>query len=552
MMRGQIDVDFLVIGSGVSGLYAAYLLAELGQTLILTKAQVEEANTSWAQGGIASVLAATDSYEKHIKDTLDAGAGLCDEEAVRVLVTEGPGHVRLLAEMGANFRRTESGDLHLGREGGHSENRIVHAADLTGREVERTLVAAVRKRGVAIREYTSAVELITRYHLKNSTVVGRREGTTTGDDVATPSGAPRCFGAYVYDRQSWDITVIRARAVILATGGAAQVYLHNTNPEVATGDGVALAYRAGAEIANMEFYQFHPTALYQPGALRPFLISEALRGFGAKLLGVDRQPFMHRYDSRAELAPRDIVARAIDAELKRSGAAHVWLDATGRRREELMENFPNIYSHCLDQKIDISRDLIPVVPAAHYMCGGVRTDLWGQTCIEGLFATGEVACSGVHGGNRLASNSLLEGLVFSERIVRRIREAPLSREDIEVKEWQKEGLANAEEWILVQHDFEEIKKVMWDYVGIVRSDLRLNRALRRIDLLHREVEDFYRRTVIQNKILELRNLALTARLIVQSALARKESRGLHFSTDYPESRSPSRSDTIFRRSGAEI
>ncbi|MBX7056753.1 MAG: L-aspartate oxidase [Leptospirales bacterium] len=552
-MAARIDVDFLIIGSGVSGLYAAYLLADLGETLVLTKARMDEASTSLAQGGIASVIAATDSIEKHIQDTLDAGAGLCDPAAVRCLVAEGPEHVRRLVEMGANFRRTAQGELDLGREGGHSENRIVHADDLTGREVERTLLAAVRERGVEIREYVSAVELITRYHLKDSRVLGRRAGTSTGDAVATPEGAPRCFGAYVYDRHSWDVTIVRARAVILATGGAAQVYLHNTNPEVATGDGVALAYRAGAEIANMEFYQFHPTALYEPGASRPFLISEALRGYGARLLGPDLRPFMERYDPRAELAPRDIVARAIDAELKRTGARHVWLDASGKGREQLMGSFPTIFAHCLDRGMDISRDPIPVVPAAHYMCGGVRTDLHGQTCIEGLYVTGEAACTGVHGGNRLASNSLLEGLVFSWRIADCLKQSPPPAvNQIEIKEWQKEGLANAEEWILVQHDFEEIKKVMWDYVGIVRSDLRLNRALRRVHLLHAEIEDFYRRTVIQNKILELRNLALTARLIVQSAMARKESRGLHYSTDYPESRAPSRQDTVLQRRSAEI
>ncbi len=551
-MGRQEDVDFLVLGSGVSGLYLAYHLAALGRVLILTKAKVEDANTSWAQGGIASVLHSSDSFEKHIADTLEAGAGLCDEEAVRVLVTEGPRHIRKLMELGARFEQDAAGALHLGREGGHSENRIVHAADLTGREVERALLAACRGRNIEIREFVSAVELITRYHLKDSPVIGRNVGTSTGDAVATPPGEPRCFGAYVYDRQTWDITVVRARATILATGGAGQVYLHNTNPDVATGDGVALGFRAGAEVANLEFYQFHPTALYNPGAERPFLISEALRGFGARLLGADTEPFMQKYDPREELAPRDIVARAIDAELKRTGARHVWLDIRHRTREELLEHFPNIFAHCLDISVDISRDLIPVVPAAHYMCGGVRTDLWGRTCIAGLYAVGEAACTGVHGGNRLASNSLLEGLVFGARIAESLTGAPEPAQMPDIKEWQKEGLANAEEWILVQHDFDEIKKTMWDYVGIVRSELRLNRAMRRIQLLNREIDDFYRRTVIQNKILELRNLGLVARLIVESALARAESRGLHFMTDFPENRSPSRQDTVLRRVGPEI
>ena len=529
-MTRVVDVDFLILGSGVSGLYAALLLSDFGKVLVVTKEAAAESNTSYAQGGVASVLAATDSFEKHIADTLEAGAGLCDRAAVEVLVQEGPGHVRRLMELGAQFQRTATGELDLGREGGHSANRIVHAADLTGREIERVLEKSVRDRGIEILEYHAAVELITNYHLE-----------------IFPDGPLSCYGAYIYDRRSWDIFIVRARAVLLATGGAGQVYLHNTNPDVSTGDGVALGYRAGAVISNMEFFQFHPTVLPSQEGRRAFLITEALRGFGARLLGPDEQPFMGRYDARQELAPRDIVARAIDAELKRTGARHVWLDARHAGRDALLEHFPNVYAGCLDRNIDISKDLIPVVPAAHYMCGGVRTDIAGQTNLPGLFAIGEVACTGVHGGNRLASNSLLEGLVFAARSAAFIREGSAPRAHPRVRSWNKEGLVNAEEWILVQYNYEEVRKVMWNLVGIVRSNLRLHRALRRINLLHEEVQDFYRRTIIQNRILELRNITLVARLIVESALQRQESRGLHYSTDYPENREPSNSYTDVRR-----
>ncbi|MCR9144032.1 MAG: FAD-dependent oxidoreductase [bacterium] len=577
MTNKVVDVDFLILGSGISGLYTAYLLADHGKTMIVTKSKMEHASTSWAQGGIASVLTDEDSFESHIEDTLNAGAGLCDPEAVRVLVTEGPEHVRKLIELGARFERDDEGELHLGREGGHSQNRIVHAADLTGHEVEKVLLESVRKKGVPIIEHSSAVEIITRFHLKDPAAAapGAKlpdwSGAASSSDqaandspdaqVAAEWPAPdndstransHCYGAYIYDRQTWDITIVRAKATVLGTGGAGQVYLHNTNPTVSTGDGVALAYRAGAEVSDMEFYQFHPTSLYDPESERTFLITEALRGFGGILRGADREPFMEKYDPRKDLAPRDIVARAIDAELKRSALQHVWLDVRHKSREELMEHFPNIFSYCLDRGIDISRDMIPVVPAAHYMCGGVQTDLHGRTCIQGLFALGEVSCTGVHGGNRLASNSLLEGLVFAARIAEYLKANPAQYTVPEIREWQKEGLANADEWILVQHDFEEIKKVMWDYVGIVRSDLRLHRARRRIQLLHDEIRDFYRRTVIQNKILELRNLALVARLMVDSALSRTESRGLHYSTDYPEDREPSSKHTTLRRTGPEI
>ena len=527
----ELICDFLILGSGVTGLYTAYQLADLGSVVLVTKADLVESNTAYAQGGIASVLAATDSFESHICDTLDAGAGLCDPEAVRVLVTEGPDHIRRLIELGARFETGPGGELDLHREGGHSHNRIVHSGDLTGKEVELVLAGAVRSKNVNILEHHSAVELITRYHL---------EGGNPGAEE------PGCFGAYVYNRKTWEIFVIRARATILATGGAGHVYLHNTNPEVATGDGIALGYKAGAVVSNMEFYQFHPTCLYDPGR-RSFLITEAMRGFGGRLLSYEMRPFMHEYDERKELAPRDIVARAIDAEMKKSGSPHVWLDVSDHPAEELMQKFPNIYATCLSRGIDISKQPIPVVPAAHYMCGGIETDLFGRTRLKGLYAAGEVASTGVHGGNRLASNSLLEGLVFGSRIAADLKANPIRDDRKKIRPWNKEGLDNPEEWILVQHNYGEIRHIMWNYVGIVRSNLRLDRALRRMNLLCDEIMDFYRRTVIQNKILELRNLAVVAKLIILSARHRHESRGLHFTTDYPENRTPSRQNTSIVR-----
>lgn len=531
----ELSCDFLILGSGVTGLYTAYQLADLGSVVLVTKADLVESNTAYAQGGIASVLAATDSFESHIRDTLDAGAGLCDPEAVRVLVTEGPDHIRRLIELGARFETGPGGELDLHREGGHSHNRIVHSGDLTGKEVELVLADAVRSKNVKILEHHSAVELITRYHL---------DGGNPGAEE------PACFGAYVYNRKTWEIFVIRARATILATGGAGHVYLHNTNPEVATGDGVALGYKAGAVVSNMEFYQFHPTCLYDPGR-RSFLITEAMRGFGGRLLSYEMRPFMHEYDERKELAPRDIVARAIDAEMKKSGSPHVWLDVSDHPAEELMHKFPNIYATCLSRGIDISKQPIPVVPAAHYMCGGIETDLFGRTRLKGLYAAGEVASTGVHGGNRLASNSLLEGLVFGSRIAADLKANPIRDDREKIRPWNKEGLDNPEEWILVQHNYGEIRHIMWNYVGIVRSNLRLDRALRRMNLLCDEIMDFYRRTVIQNKILELRNLAVVAKLIILSARHRHESRGLHFTTDYPENRTPSRQNTSIVRTPAE-
>lgn len=536
-MSETIDVDTLIIGSGISGLYLSLLLKRSNERILLvTKDRVLNTGTIHAQGGVASVVSDFDSLESHMEDTMTAGAGLNDPEAVRVMVSEGPAHIQQLLEMGAAFERDDEGNLLLTREGGHSANRILYAGDHTGREILEVLERKAREEGVEILENHNAVELITRYHL------------TSGNPHSASS---RCYGSYVFDGLSGEVKIIRARATVLATGGAGQVYMHNTNPDVSTGDGVALAYRAGAIIANMEFYQFHPTALYNPDMDDTFLISEAVRGHGAILRDMDGRAFMKDYDERGDLAPRDIVARAIDAEMKKSGSPHVWLDTTHMSRVELMGRFPTIFNHCEKAGIDISKDWIPVVPAAHYMCGGVHTDLNGQTCVAGLFVAGETAHTGVHGGNRLASNSLLEGLVFAGRIAAYLSGHRSYDEFPRVREWDKEGLENIEEWILVQHNFDALKRIMHNYVGIVRSDLRLNRALRRINLLYDEVEDFYRRTYIQNKILELRNMTTVARLIVLSALARKESRGLHFNQDYPEDRSPSTQYTLLQRGQSE-
>ena len=531
------EVDFLVLGSGISGLYLSHLLSDLGEVLVVTKKDAFESNTNYAQGGIASVLESTDTFESHIRDTLNAGAGLCNPEAVEILVKEGPTHVQRLLQLGVQFVHKPSGELDLRCEGGHSAPRIVHSTDFTGREIEKVLLQAVQqKKNIRILEHHSAVELITQYHLA---------------DCADPANQmSSCFGAYVYDRSSWDIFSIRAKATIIATGGAGQVYLHNTNPDVATGDGIALAYRAGAEISNMEFYQFHPTALYQErqDKKQVFLLTEALRGHGAVLRDHSGQTFLERYHKQRELASRDIVARAIDAELKKSGAKHLWLDATHIPESELKQNFPNIFDHLQKININISQEWVPIVPAAHYMCGGIRTNLFGATNITGLYALGEAACNGVHGGNRLASNSLLEGLVFAWRIAEYIKKhTPKEQKQAKIREWKKQNLQNPKEWIMVQHGFDEIKSTMWDYVGIIRSNLRLERALVRIELLQKEIEDYYQQTFIQNKILELRNLALVSHLIVKSALQRKESRGLHYNSDYPETSSPTRNDTILHR-----
>jgi L-aspartate oxidase len=517
--------DFLVIGSGIAGLCFAIHASRFGTVTIITKKEDSESNTNYAQGGIACVLDRSDSFDLHVRDTLTAGHGLCDEESVRIIVEEGPARIKDLIDWGVDFshlsRAGNPYNLHLGREGGHSVNRIVHARDLTGRAVEEQLLSLIRANSsIRLFEHHFAVELITGHHLG-----GLRESVEN-----------TCFGAYVLDTISRAILPVRAKFTCLATGGAGRVYLHTTNPSIATGDGYAMAYRAGAPIANMEFIQFHPTTLFHDGA-PSFLISEALRGYGAVLCHADGREFMGNYHPLKSLAPRDIVARAIDNEMKMSGAPCVFLDIRSAAPAETKKQFPYIYRRCKDLGLDITRDLIPVVPSAHYTCGGIKVDHEGHAGIDGLYACGEVACTGVHGANRLASNSLLEALVFSFRAAadaggRLKSRARSSRESI--PSWDDSGTIDNEEWILLSHDKTEIQSIMWDYVGIVRSDVRLSRALRRITLLEKEIENFYKRTRITVPLLELRNLVTTAKLIVLSAAKRKESRGLHFTTDYPE------------------
>lgn len=528
--------DFLVIGSGAAGLSFALRAARHGSVALVTKKESAESNTNYAQGGIAAVMDPSDDVEAHVRDTLEAGAGLCREDVVRLVVREGPERVRELLALGARFDRGADGALHLGREGGHSANRIVHAADMTGREVERALLEAVRAHpNVRVYEHHFAVNLLTQHQL--------------GVDVRTllPDGI-RCFGAYVLDATTGRVETFLARATLLATGGAGQVYLHTTNPPVATGDGIAMAYRAKATIANMEFVQFHPTSLYLPGVDfggRAFLITEAVRGEGGRLYNLAGERFMPAYDPRAELAPRDVVARAIDDQMKRRGEPHVWLDLSHRSRDHILAHFPNIYATLRRHGIDMATDPIPVVPAAHYTCGGVVVDTEARTSIQGLFACGEVTCSGLHGANRLASNSLLEALVYAHRALPaaldHLRDHP---RHTEVPDWDSDDTENTQEWVLVSHNREEVRRVMSNYVGIVRSTLRLERAARRIRLLHEETEEFYQRTRLSVELCELRNLINVAHLIVRCALARPESRGLHTMTDHPEADPALARDTI--------
>jgi L-aspartate oxidase len=535
------QTDILVLGSGSAGLFFALECVRRTnqKVLVVTKKERSESNTNYAQGGIASVMDEHDSYEAHFRDTLIAGAGLCHEDAVRILVEEGPKRIQDLMNLGAEFTRDKSGKLHLGKEGGHSASRIVHTRDLTGREIERSLLEAVANNPqITLLEDQYAVELLTDHQRTDR----KRKKT---DPIS-------CYGAYILNEENGEVEIVRARtAVMLATGGAGQVYLHTTNPLIATADGVAMGYRAGAKVGNLEFVQFHPTTLYAEGA-NSFLISEAVRGAGGILRNQDGERFMIEYDpARMELAPRDIVARAIDAELKRKGHQFVLLDISHIGAENVKKEFPNIYEKCKKFGIDITKDPIPVVPAAHYSCGGVITDLDGRTNIADLYACGEVSMTGVHGANRLASNSLLESLVFSHRAAHHLAEAlkkqKKKNEKVALVEWDDSGTENAEEWVVIEHDRREVQQLMWDYVGIVRSTYRLKRSERRLKLIAQEIEAYYRKTKVTVPLLELRNIALAALLIVRSALKRKESRGLHYMTDYPTSKpSLAKVDTVLQ------
>ncbi|HXX66590.1 MAG TPA: L-aspartate oxidase [Polyangiaceae bacterium] len=528
--RVAIYADYLVIGSGVAGLTFALEAAAHGDVLIVTKRSADESNTKYAQGGIAAVLSAADSFEAHTVDTIAAGAGLCHERAVEVSVNEGPGRIRMLRDIGARFDHAvgaKDDDLDLHLEGGHSARRVAHSADMTGREVERALLDAIaRSPRIRILEFHTVVDLIT---------------------LAKYGGPEVCAGAYVLDEASGRVQTILARAVVLATGGAGKVYLYTTNPDVATGDGVAMAYRAGAEIANMEFYQFHPTCLYHPQARR-FLITEAMRGEGAVLRLVDGSPFMRDHDPRGDLAPRDVVARAIDFEMKKSGADHVLLDVTAKSPEFVRDRFPNIYEECLHWGIDITTEPIPVVPAAHFMCGGVTTDLEGRSTIPGLWAIGECACTGLHGANRLASNSLLEGLVFAHRAAAALGgSVDRGRPWPEVPDWEVGGAVPSEEAVVITHNWDELRRLMWNYVGIVRSSSRLRRAARRIALLQEEIAEYYWKYFVTRDLLELRNIAIVAQLIVECAASRRETRGLHFTSDFPALDPRFARDTVIKR-----
>lgn len=516
----KVQTDFLVIGSGIAGLSYALKVADYGTVAIVTKKESAESNTNYAQGGIAAVIASDDKFEFHIEDTMKAGGYLCHRDVVELVVKEGPERINELIQIGVHF--TQSGkQLDLGREGGHSHHRIVHAADLTGKEIERALLARIASHpNISIYENHISIDLITEHHLIGSEKLSH-------DSI-------HCWGAYVLDVNTNSVKTFLASTTMLATGGAGHVYLHTTNPLIATGDGVAMAFRAKAKIANMEFIQFHPTTLYNSGS-PSFLISEAVRGFGAILRNKKGEQFMKKYDERGELAPRDIVARAIDTELKRSGDECVFLDLSHLDAEKTKEHFPNIYKRCLTHGIDITKDLVPVVPGAHYSCGGVITDKNGASTIAGLYAVGEVSMTGLHGANRLASNSLLEAVVFSHRAALAVKERGKNNVvPSNIPDWDESGTINSEEWVLISHNRKEIQQLMWDYVGIVRSNHRLERALRRIRLIQDEVKDFYRRTKVTEGLIELRNIACVADLIIRSALERKESRGLHYTTDYPQ------------------
>ena len=509
--------DVLILGSGLAGMSAALRLAERYRVALVTKHELLDGASSWAQGGIAAVLDDSDSVEDHIRDTHVAGANLCHEDAVRFVVEHGKSSVEWLVAQGVPFTREDDNaeELHLTREGGHSHRRIAHAADATGSAVQKTLVQQVKNHPhIDVLEWHIGVDLITsRRHL---------------GDVLSPN---RVWGAYVLDIKADHVKAIGARWTLLATGGAGKVYLYTTNPDTSTGDGIAMGWRAGAAVANMEFIQFHPTCLFHPLA-KSFLISEAVRGEGGLLKLPTGERFMPWHDERAELAPRDIVARAIDFEIKKRGIDCVYLDITHRGPEFIRNHFPTILARCLEYGIDITKEPIPVVPAAHYTCGGVVTDLRGRTGVEGLYALGEVACTGLHGANRLASNSLLECLVFSESAVKDI--SSLARPEVPaLPAWDESRVTDADEEVVISHNWDELRRTMWNYVGIVRTTKRLERARHRIRLLQDEIHEFYANFRVSNDLIELRNLVLTAELIVRSALERKESRGLHFSPDYP-------------------
>jgi L-aspartate oxidase len=532
----EIETDFLVIGSGIAGLMFALKVAPHGQVAMVTKKEAMESSTNLAQGGIASVFGKPDSFDLHIEDTLKSGDGLCNRDVVDMVVKGGPERIQELLELGVRFSTSSDdpngkNDFDLGREGGHSENRIVHAQDMTGKEVEKVLLQqAKRHPNIRIYENHIAVDLITC-----STRIKRGLITTTHEDY--------CCGAYVLDRRAQKVLTFSSRITLLATGGAGKVYLYTSNPDIATGDGIAMGYRAGATVANLEFVQFHPTCLYHPEA-KNFLISEAVRGEGGILIDQNGNAFMPKYDPMKDLACRDVVARAIDQELKKSGDDSVFLDISSRKSDFIKTRFPNLYAKCVSYNIDMTSDPIPVVPAAHYMCGGIATDMQGKTSIQRLYGVGETACTGLHGANRLASNSLLEALVYADAASKVVLE-DLNNADLQIPKpplWDEVGTTDSDEQIMVAHNWDEIRRLMWNYVGIVRSDKRLARAKRRIENIQNEIQEYYWGFKVTPDLIELRNIAVVAELIIKSALHRKESRGLHYNIAYPE-----RDDSIWQK-----
>ena len=522
----MIQTDFLVIGSGIAGLSYALKVAQHHpekKVLVITKTRADETNTKYAQGGIAGVTDLEhDSFDKHIQDTLIAGDGLCNPRTVEIVVTEGPERINEIIQWGTRFDKDAEGDFKLGREGGHSEFRILHHKDVTGKEIERALLETVAKqKNIELVKHWFVLDLITQHHL--------------GYLVTKSTPDIECYGVYALDQHTNKIVTILSKITLLATGGNGQAYRTTTNPRIATGDGVAMVYRAKGRIENMEFIQFHPTALFEPGVSPSFLITEAVRGDGGILRNSREEAFMEKYDERKDLAPRDIVARAIDSEMKKAGTEHVYLDCRHMDKAKFMEHFPNIYEKCRSIGIDVTTQMIPVAPAAHYSCGGIKVDEWGRTSIARLYACGECSSTGLHGANRLASNSLLEALVFSHRCyLDSIQQVPYLEFQQHVPDWNAEGTIEPDEMILITQSLKELQLLMSDYVGIVRTHTRLQRASKRLDLLHEEIESLYETTAVSPQLCEVRNLITVGYLIVKEAQFRKESRGLHYNTDYPQ------------------
>jgi len=516
------ETDFLVIGSGIAGLSFALKVAQHGKVTLISKASLEETNTKYAQGGIAAVTYEPDNFKKHVEDTLIAGDGLCNREIVEMVVSEAPEQIKQLMEWGVTFDQNEKGKYDLGREGGHSEYRVLHHKDNTGEEIQLSLVNRVKShKNIKILENHFAVDIITQHHL--------------GKLVKRSHADTQCYGAYVLDLSTDQVETYLSKITLIATGGTGNLYDTTTNPRIATGDGVAMIYRAKGVIENMEFIQFHPTSLYNPGEKPSFLITEALRGFGAILKTIEGKEFMDNYDKRGSLAPRDIVARATDHEMKISGSDHVFLDCTHLDPKKLKDHFPNIYEKCLSLNIDITKDLVPVIPAAHYMCGGVKVDKNGRSSINRLYAVGEVSSTGLHGANRLASNSLSEAVVYADRAA---KHAASQIKDIEINkkipEWDTQGATYTEEMVMITQNYKEVQQIMSNYVGIVRSNLRLERARRRLEIIYTETEELYEKSILSQKLCELRNLINVGYLIIKMAQEMHESRGLHYTIDYPK------------------